>query len=310
MSAVRADAIALARASLSQDDRVVVTGAGGWFGSTVAALLQPIGVPAMYLTRRPREISTGDGTVPAVAWDFDALRDFAPTVVIDCAFVLRDYLPQIPVAEYVHDNMALTSRLLQLLSLESTRRVISVSSGAAVHPSDGAGRELDSDPYGVTKRLTELAVLGAVRPGLTVLAARPWSLSGTLVTRPERYAFSQIVGSVRSGSVSVQASREVWRRYCGVDDFFAVALDAVGRGSGELDSGGELLEFEALAHRACQVLGVDATVTRAPVTDPVADDYFSTGLSWDAACAAAGFVPATLDEQIIAVDAALRSGAR
>lgn len=246
------------------------------------------------------------GEFNAVSWDPTAVREFAPTVVVDCAFILRDYIDSMPIEKYFHENTVLSSRLLQLTMLDSVRTVISVSSGAAVHPVDAASVDADLNPYGYIKRQTELAVsrLGQ-EVGTHVVIARPWSLSGTLVTRPDRYAFSDLILRSRSETVDIQAPHEVWRRYVGVDDFFAVALAAGDSSSATINSAGELVEFSGLADNIVHTLDSSARVSRAPLSGSKVDDYYTRDDSWDDACAALGFAPATLTEQIIAVNAAI-----
>jgi len=305
---IRPEATALVRRSISRSDRVLVTGAGGWFGLTIAALLHSIGADAMYLTQRPRTLDFGSGTVSAVAWDLETIREFAPTVVIDCAFILRDYVGDMSIESYVHDNTVLTGRLLQLIQLNSVRVAVTVSSGAAIHPGDSSAVEVDVNPYGFLKRQTELAALQlGTETGTTVVVARPWSLSGSLVTRPDRYAFSNLIVQARAGGVKIQAPHEVLRRYVGVDDFFAVVL-ALGErgGNAVLNSAGELVEFSALAERILGVLDLEVAIERPEPSTAAADDYYSRDSSWDDACASLGFEPATLEQQILSVDAYLR----
>lgn len=304
---VRAEARSLFLSALHDSDRVLVTGAGGWFGSTVAALLHGSGHPAAFTTQRPRVVSHGWGVVEAIGWNWNAVQDFAPTVVFDCAFVLRDYVNSMPIEQYVHANTVVTARLLQLAHLPSVRAVISVSSGAAVHPQDAGVRGVEADPYGYLKRQAELALLAVGETvAARVVVARSWSLSGALVTRPERYAFSNLVMQARSGVIRVEAAHEVWRRYVGVDDFFAVALAKAAGSSGVLDSGGELIEFGGLAQRICDALSVTVEIRRPAPSGQVADEYYSRSDAWDAACSDVGLAPASLDDQVVDVDAYLR----
>lgn len=299
-------AVGLAAMAVRPDDRVLVTGAGGWFGSTVAALLHGHPAQAMYLTQRPRTVEHGNGSVAAVAWDWAAVTDFAPTVVVDCAFVLRDYVDQTSIEQYVHVNTILTQRLLQVAQLPGVRTVVSVSSGAAAHPVDASRHDVDVDPYGYLKRQAELALVGLDQQvDANLVVARPYSLSGTLVGRPRRYAFSDLVLQAREGAIRIKAGHEVWRRYVGVDDFFAVCLAVGAERSGTVSSAGELVEFGALAARVDDVLGTRAPITRAERTGADADDYYTRDATWEQACAELGYEPAGLDEQIRAVDAYL-----
>jgi nucleoside-diphosphate-sugar epimerase len=302
---VRAIARSVAHGALGDSDRVLVTGAGGWFGTTVAALLHGSGVATHFVTQRPREVTAGDSTFTAHAWDDAEIARFAPTVVIDCAFVLREYAREVGIEHYVYENTRLTQRLLGLTRLPGVERIISVSSGAAVHPRDGVLADVEEQPYEYLKRQAEFAVAAAADAArTTVVIARPWSLSGSLIQRPHRYAFADLILQARAGDVDVRADHEVWRRYVGVDDFFAVCLAASATGPATIDSGGELLELGGLAHRIADVLGIRPSVRRAP-TSGAADAYYSDESTWLAACAAVGFTPASLDEQIATVDAYL-----
>ena len=305
---VRAVARSLVRRSLQSDDRVLVTGAGGWFGSTVAALLTGSGIQAHFVTQRARTVDAGDSTFVAEEWNGAAIADFAPTMVIDCAFVLREYASDLGIEKYVYENTKLTQRLLELSQLPSVRRVISVSSGAAVHPTDGTLADVDEHPYEYLKRQAELALLASVDAHrTTVVIARPWSLSGSLIQRPHRYAFADLILQARAGAVEVRAPHEVWRRYIGVDDFFAVCLAQSTHGTATIDSGGELVELGPLAHRIAHVLDTQPTIVRTDASDSTPDLYYSDDSSWQQACAAVGYEPASLDDQIIAVDNYLRA---
>lgn len=308
---VRSAARSLVLRSLRNDDRVLVTGAGGWFGSTVAALLRGSGVETHFVTQRARTVNAGDSTFVASEWDRAAIADFAPTIVIDCAFVLREYATDLGIEKYVYENTKLTQQLLELSQLPSVRRIVSVSSGAAVHPTDGTLADVEVHPYEYLKRQAELALLGSVDTGRAhVVVARPWSLSGSLIQRPHRYAFADLILQARTGAVEVRAPHEVWRRYIGVDDFFAVCLAVSDRGTATIDSGGELVELGPLAHRIARVLDIDPTIVRADTSGRAPDLYYPDDVSWQVACDAVQYEPAGLDEQIIAVDSYLRASGK
>jgi nucleoside-diphosphate-sugar epimerase len=302
MKPVREESRSLVRASLHKDDRLLITGAGGWFGLTLAALFDGIEQDTMYVTRRPRTLNFLGGEVDAVHWDWESVQNFAPTIVIECAFILRDYVGDMPFAEYVTSNALLTSQMLQVAGLPSVSHLLYVSSGASVHPVDATTTGLASNPYGHIKRTTELTLEAFARAnGKATTILRPWSLSGTLVTRPDRYAFSDLIMQVQKGNVEIRAGHDVLRKYVGVDDFFAVGLSAAKRGLGVLNSGGELVEFEQLARTASIVLQRPISLNRGVAVGAPDDDYYSRDSSWDDACLAAKFVPASLAAQISAV---------
>ena len=293
---------------LGPNDRVLVTGAGGWFGVTIAAMLEETKAKSCYVTQRPREISWSRGSVTAIAWDWEQISIFSPTIIIDCAFILRDYLGDMPLERYISENQKLTSQMLSLTSLESVSSVIYVSSGAAIHPKDSLEMGIEQNPYGNIKRMAELALLSLGKElEKNTLVVRPFSLSGTLVTRPDRYAFSDLITQARSNEMRIASRHEVWRKYVSVEDFFAVSLAIAKHKSGYLNSGGELLEFSELANRINSALGLKVPVLRDLQDNLEADRYFSVDSSWQEACDFLGFIPANIDNQIIAVDRYLRS---
>jgi nucleoside-diphosphate-sugar epimerase len=305
VSAVRAEARSLFLGSLHADDRVLITGAGGWFGSTLAAMLHDSGHPVMLITQRPRAIDYGVGSRDAVAWDAHAVQTFAPTVVFDCAFILRDYIDQMSPERYIYENTVLTGQLLQLAALESVGTIVSVSSGAAVHPVDATTTPVADNPYGYLKREAELALLHrAEELGKKAVVARAFSLSGSLVSRPERYALSNLILQARAGHIDIQSNRPIWRRYSGLDDFFAVTLASAGV-LPVVDSGGELLEFSQLAKRILVELGLEADIARPALDGVGTDDYYSTDILWQQALSTTGYTAATLGEQVRQLDAGL-----
>ena len=305
---VRQESVTFLQSILGPNDRVLVTGAGGWFGLTIAAMLEDTQAITCYVTQRPREISWNQGSANAVAWDWELISNFSPTIIIDCAFILRDFLSDMQLERYISENQKLTSQMLRLASLESVNSVIYVSSGASVHPNDSLEVGIEQNPYGNIKRMAELALLSLGEElQKNTLVVRPFSLSGTLVTRPDRYAFSDLITQARANEMRIAASHEVWRKYVSVEDFFAVSIALAKNKSGYLNSGGELLEFSELANRINSALGLKVPILRDLHGNLFADRYFSIDSSWQEACDYLGFIPANLDNQIIAVDRYLSS---
>ncbi|MBW0014614.1 MAG: NAD(P)-dependent oxidoreductase, partial [Mycobacterium sp.] len=93
------------------NDRVLVTGASGWLGRTALDLLAPLGLPTLALASRARFIRVGDCQIECRVWDDREVAAFAPTVVLDCAFLTRDRIADMSLGEYVAANRTLTERL-------------------------------------------------------------------------------------------------------------------------------------------------------------------------------------------------------
>lgn len=301
---VRDEARALVRSQIAPSDRILITGATGWFGMTMLALLDDCpDTQLLLVASRERMIDVGGREYAVRAWDLAAVADFCPTVVLNFAFLNRSKEALLGAEAYAMANDELSRRFDEAATLPKVRAALTVSSGAAVVTPEGEGLPLGS--YGLAKRAEESRALSLVGPRCVVVA-RAWSVSGTLVQQAHDYAFSDLVLQARTGRVAVTAPSEVWRRYCGVDDYLAVCVARMlGGWSGLIDSGGPEVELRVLARLvANRYPGATPEVVAALPTDPPRR-YCSDDTSWTNACAELGFRPATLGEQVDAVQSAL-----
>jgi nucleoside-diphosphate-sugar epimerase len=294
-------AVQVVRDALTAESRILVLGAGGWFGSTTLSVIGASGRNAAVLavTGRPRTLALGAQSWSLEGWDWDAISRFEPSLVANCAFLTRERADQVGFERYVAENTALTSRFLRTLALPSVRAAITISSGAAV--SNGAYiPDIEQNPYGHLKRAEEILSADAAEAlDVALVICRAWSVSGAFVTRPDDYAFSNLICQAMEGHVHVRASHEVWRRYVGVDDLLATAVASASQSTaGVFDSGGELVEIGELARRIVDIINPAVPIERVEAGDASADRYFSDNVSWSAAHARVGLVPASLDEQI------------
>jgi len=299
--AVDSAAANLIQGRLGPESRVLVLGAGGWFGSTFLDLIAGSGCGAdvLALTGRPRQLAVGGHEWELQGWDWELVASFAPTLVVNCAFLTRERADEVGYERYVAENVALSSRFLRTLTLPSVHAAVTISSGAAV----AAASELpdaETNPYGYLKRVEEIlsrSVAGAYEVALVI--CRAWSVSGPFVTRPRDYAFSDLILQAAEGRVEIRAAHEVWRRYVGVDDLLAVCVSlAVEERSGDVDSGGPLVEIGDLAVRIVAELSPGAEIERPPLDGSPPDRYHSDDRSWQRACRRLNHIPAPLEQQI------------
>lgn len=301
---VRVPARDLVARSLWFTERVVVLGATGWLGSTMLALLETHPATVLAVASRSRTHRVGERTWSVAGYDLEQIAGLAPTVVLDFAYLTRDREVELGADEYARRLADLTARLDRVSRLPSVRAVLTVSSGAALTVPEGPSQPVG--PYGEGKRAVEDLAAGLVDPARSVVVARAYSLSGTLVGRPHGYGFSDLVLQARTGRVEVRSPGEVWRRYCGADDYLAVCLAELMAGrSGVIESGGPLVELRDLAMQiANRYPGSRPEVVALPPTgEPLR--YASDDADWQAACGRQGYVPATLGEQIDVVQDAL-----
>ena len=295
---VSESARALAAQALG-DDRILVTGASGWLGRTALDLLAPLGLPTLALASRARTIRVGDVEIGCRVWDGRAVAAFAPTVVLDCAFLTRDRVADMPLGEYVAANRALTERLLYATRLPGVRLALMVSSGAAVHPHDALDGPIQDNPYGYLKREAEHRLAeAAAESGVVPVVLRAWSISGAHVQKPQGYALGSMIRDADAGAIRIMARRPVFRRYVLAEELLAVGIAEGGAGPATIDSGGELVEMAELAARIAAVVRPDAVISRDEVDTRDPDRYHSDGQDWERRCQRWDLASAPLDRQI------------
>ncbi|BBY20993.1 hypothetical protein MSTO_11980 [Mycobacterium stomatepiae] len=281
------------------DDRILITGASGWLGRTALDLLAPLGLPTLALASRTRRIRVADREIDCYAWDPVQVASFAPTVVLDCAFLTRDRVAGMPLNEYVAVNRGLTDQLVYATRLPGVRLALTVSSGAAVYPRDALDGQVEDNPYGYLKREAEHRLAQAAGDsGVTSVVARAWSISGAHVQNPQNYALGSMIQAANSGAIRITARRPVFRRYVLAEELLALGIAEGGVGPCTIDSGGELVEMAELASRVARVVRPDAPISRDTVDAGNPDRYHSDGQDWESRCQKWQFDTVPLDGQV------------
>ena len=109
--AISSPALKLAREAISSDDRVLVIGATGWFGQTATAMTHLVGASYQLIASRARDFEIGGGQFRAYIWDEARIREFNPTVIIDAAYITREFIDDFGMEEFIKQNRMLTNRL-------------------------------------------------------------------------------------------------------------------------------------------------------------------------------------------------------
>lgn len=293
----------LLKSALSNDERILILGSSGWLGKTLASMLIGTDFEVMHVASYSRSVSVNESTYEVIKYNPEVIKDFQPTMVVDFASLTREKAAQVGLDDFRKVNESLVNQMLESASLPSVKKVLFTSSGAAVYPPEDKPKEFNRDPYGYLKSQLELRMQSfASETQTSVLCLRPWSVSGTMVSRPKEYAFSSLVIQALGGKIQIESSRPVFRRYCAVDDLLAVAFTAwpnpVNNSYGLIESGGELQTLLSLAQAIVELVGNGATINHAidPHSDP--DAYYSDNSSWLAACNKARYTPKSLEEQI------------
>ncbi len=306
---VSPSARALAAQALGSD-RILVTGASGWLGRTALDLIAPLGLPTLAVASRARVIRVGDCEIECRLWDDREVAAFTPTVVLDCAFLTRDRVADMPLDEYVATNRTLTERLVYATQLAGVRLALTISSGAAVYPRDALDGRVEGNPYGYLKREAEHRLAqAAAESGAVPVVARAWSISGAHVQKPQGYALGSMIRDADSGAIRIVARRPVFRRYVLTEELLALGIAEGGVGPATIDSGGELVEMAELAARIAAVVRPDAVISRDEVDPREPDNYHSDGQDWEIRCRRWDLVSESLGRQIeITARGVLRRG--
>ncbi|WP_324667131.1 Nucleoside-diphosphate-sugar epimerase [Mycobacterium canetti] len=295
---VAESARALAAQALG-NDRILVTGASGWLGRTTLDLLAPLRLPTLALASRARIIRIAGYNIECRVWDDREVAAFAPTVVLDCAFLTRDRVADMPLDDYVTINRAQTERLVYATQLPGVRLALTVSSGAAVHPHDALDGPIADNPYGYLKREAEYRLAeAAAESGAVPVVVRAWSISGAHVQKPEGYALGSMIRDADAGAIRITARRPVFRRYVLAEELLALGIAEGGVGPTTIDSGGELVEMAELATRVTKVVRPDAVISRDTVDPRDPDRYHSDGEDWERRCQRWDLASEPLDRQI------------
>lgn len=283
---------------IRDDQRIVVTGASGWFGRCTLNLLRGFG-NVLALGSEAKTIIIDDLEVAIFKQSLRKIRDFNPTIIIDSAFLTRDKLTSLGIDQYIRINRELINRSLEMATLPSVRKYVGFSSGAAVNLAGQRSFSLLDNPYAALKREYEegIAKLSGVAKG-KISIARVWSVTGTHLTKPDLFAFSNLISQARSGQIVIKAKNFVFRRFCAIDEVISVGLADSGNYGSTFDTGGELVEIGALAEIIRQEVNPKAQIVRELLDGTEADNYYSDGKVWDALLNECRIKPATIREQV------------
>jgi nucleoside-diphosphate-sugar epimerase len=245
-----------------------------------------------------------DGQSQSVhAQGLEIIAAFEPTVVIDTAFVTRERLPALGYKAYVETNQKIIDQSLAIAALPSVRKYIGFSSGATIHLAGNTSFSLEENPYAAQKRIYESQlseIAGSVDCDISV--ARVWSVTGSYCTKPESFAFTDLIAQAKRGLIEIKARRLVFRRYCSVEDVLAIAINSGTPGRVLVfDTGGQLIDLGELAKLVTEIVNRNAEIHQQ--LDPTLphDNYHSNNREWVSLNEVANLSQDTLADQIIRV---------
>jgi nucleoside-diphosphate-sugar epimerase len=300
---IRQEAHELWLNNLNSDDRVLVTGAGGWFGRTAIAMTREAGLGLLATGSKDQKIEIDGQSQEVYTQKLEMISNFRPTVVIDTAFVTRERLPVLGYEPYVEANQKIIDQSLAIVAMPSVRKYIGFSSGASMHLAGHTSFSLEENPYAAQKRIYESQVseiAGALQCDISI--ARAWSVTGAYFTKPHTFAFTDLITQAKLGLIEIKARHLVYRRYCAIEDVLALCL--LPRSSGTsliLDTGGDLIELSDLAKLVVALVNPHAEIRREVDPGLPIDNYHSDGKDWDDLQKTVGLALDSISNQIMRV---------
>jgi nucleoside-diphosphate-sugar epimerase len=267
--------------------RIAITGATGWFGRTTLELLyQALGdsassrVEAYASSARTLRLTSGR-TVEVRPLESMPQGSEPLDTVFHFAFLTREKVQSMGLANYLAGNLGITSTVLRALDARRPKQLIVTSSGAVYDPHGGLANDFQGNPYGTLKVQDEAVFRSASADlGINCVIPRVFSVAGPYMTHAAHYALGDMIAAATAGSpIIVKATRPVLRSYCGVDEIIAVSFWAAHHHQ-ELvfDTAGHEVEMAQLASAVSQTFGSTSPVQRS-VFDPDAnaDRYVGNG---------------------------------
>jgi UDP-glucuronate decarboxylase len=264
------------------DQRIIITGAGGWLGmATLELLHNALGEDFAHRVyafgSSARDIHLRGG-VTVRQHPLGELSRLKPerSLLLHFAFLTKDRVAGLDEEAYRAANRALSETVHDALDKIGVDAVFVASSGAAYSardPSANAALRL----YGELKREDEdrFAAWAECR-GRTAVIGRIFNVAGPYINKHQHYALAAfILDAIAERPVRVNAPHQVVRGFVAIRELmslvFATLLDAQ-RQVLRFDTGGVAMELAEVAEIVANTLGVAGAV-RAAITSERIDHY-------------------------------------
>jgi nucleoside-diphosphate-sugar epimerase len=300
---IRQEAQELWLKNLCSDDRVLVTGASGWFGRTAIAMTREAGLDLIATGSKDQRIEIDGQSQGVHSQSLEIISAFRPTVVVDTAFVTRERLPVLGHKAYVKANQKIIDQSLAIAAMPSVKKYIGFSSGASVHLAGHTSLSLEENPYAAQKRIYE-SKISEIAESLQsdISVARVWSVTGSYCTKPESFAFTDLIAQAKMGLIEIKAKHLVYRRYCAIEDVLALAMLPSAPGTNPIfNSGGDLIELGELANLVVELVNPTTEIRRQIDSELPSDDYHSDSKGWAELLRSAGLSRDSISDQVTRV---------
>lgn len=290
----------------------VVTGATGWVGRAALAVLERhlgprFGAQVCAFASKPGTTQLQSGTDVQYR-ALDTIGDLPPRpyAFLHCAFLGKERVAELPQAEYVQRNEAISQKVVDAARRLGAAGFFVPSSGAVYAKDRTLEKDAAANPYGVMKladeaRFTRLAQ--ELRQPLVI--ARVFNVAGPYINKLGNYALGSILENIRQRQpVTLHAAQPVIRSYVHIEDLLEVALACLvcgDKGVTAFDTAGEReIEVGELAQLALEVMGwPEGRIARPPLDLAApANRYVGDGTAFKALAQRHGIAFQPLPQQI------------
>ena len=306
-----------------EDTNFVVTGATGWLGRASLGVLEsllgaqfPARVQA-YASKAGATLLQSGRSVPYRALDdIAALPRSRRYVFLHCAFLGKERVSDLPLADFLKLNEAISEKVCAAARTVEAAGFFVPSSGAVYGRDRVLADDIEKNPYGVMKlrdeaRFSELA--DALHCPLVI--ARVFNVAGPYINKTGAYALGSILeDALQHRVVRLRAAKPVIRSYVHVNDLIRLVLGILensASGKTLFDTVGETeIEVGDLARLALTVLGQPDGIIERPPLDPDApeDRYVGDRTALAALLVQRGMTLQPLSQQILDTAEFLRIG--
>lgn len=297
-----------AEALRRSDDRIVITGAGGWIGlATLELLHNSLGAEAFRnrvhgFGSQARRLELRDGiTVEQRPLAEIGTLNATPTTLLHTAFLTKDRAERMSEPDYVAANRDIRDTVFNALDPIGVDRLFLASSGAA-----GFASAPDASPamrlYGQLKLDDEqLFAEWTQAQSRTAVIGRLFALSGPYINKHDTYALASFVlDAVAGRKIQVRAPHRVVRGYAAIREVMSLvfALLHDEPGVSHFETGGEAVELADIAAAVARSLGGPG-VDRAPHTATIEDRYAGDDAAYQALLTRFGIRHVPFPQQVI-----------
>jgi nucleoside-diphosphate-sugar epimerase len=127
-------------------------------------------------------------------------------------------------------------------------------------------------------------------------------VTGSYCTKPQTFAFTDLIAQAKLGLIEIKAKHLVYRRYCALEDVLAFAmLPSAPGGNPIFNTGGDLIELGELAKIVVDLVNPNAEIRRQIDQQLNPDDYHSDSKDWDQLVQSADLAMDSISNQITRV---------